>query len=179
MQNSKEGWLFKPARRAYEQDTLGRYEDLRPNKKRKHPKPDWQISKKRQEAIDKLTKELEYPSQWPEVSVLFEFGGGMSTTEALLKLGPVGQYQISFADCEAAFKAHLVELFPLLGSVMYKTSTPAERMKLQVEGARLFTKLEMALPSAWNTFVTVSTSSSLAALSGAATCWTTNACTHC
>ena len=151
-QNTKEGWLFRPGRRKYEMEVLGRYEDLQPTKKRKVPKPAWVTSKKRQEDMDALTKELTYPSQW-SVHVLFEFGGGMKTTEALLKLGPVGAYQFSFADCDQEFLKTLIDLFKLLGTVMYKTSTPAERAKVKLQGAELFTKLEMIMPSAWNTFV--------------------------
>jgi hypothetical protein len=131
---------------------LGRYDNLQPNKKRKFPKPAWAISEKRQLAIDALTKELKYPSQW-SVHVLFEFGGGMKTTEALLKLGPVGAYQFSFADCDQVFLKNLIQLFLLLGTVMYKTSTPAERAKIKLEGAEHFTKLEMIMPSAWSTMV--------------------------
>jgi hypothetical protein len=103
-------------------------------------------------AIDALTRELIYPSQW-SVHVLFEFGGGMKTTEALLKLGPVGAYQFSFADCDQVFLKILIDLFTLLGTVMYKTSTPAERARIKLEGAELFTKLEMIMPSAWSTIV--------------------------
>jgi hypothetical protein len=131
---------------------LGRYEYLQPNKKRKFPKPAWATSEESQLANDALTRELKYPSQW-SVHVLFEFGGGMKTTEALLKLGPVGAYQLSFADCDQVFLKNLIDLFKLLGTVMNKTSTPAERAKIKLEGAELFTKLEMIMPSAWNTMV--------------------------
>ena len=131
---------------------LGRYEYLQPNKKRKFPKPAWATSEESQLAIDALTRELKYPSQW-SVHVLFEFGGGMKTTEALLKLGPVGAYQLSFADCDQVFLKNLIDLFKLLGTVMNKTSTPAERAKIKLVGAELFTKLEMIMPSAWNTMV--------------------------
>jgi hypothetical protein len=111
------------------------------------------ISKKRQLSIDELTKELEYPSGWPVVSVLFEFGGGMKTTEALQKLGPVGAYQLSFADCDPAFRMLTIRLFCLLGTVMYKDTTAEERAKISSESAELFTKIEMIMPSSWNTFV--------------------------
>jgi hypothetical protein len=87
------------------------------------------------------------------VHVLFQFGGGMKTSEALLMLGPVGAYLFSFADCDQEFLKTLISLFTVLGTVMYKTSTPAERARVKLEGAELFTKLEMIMPSAWNTFV--------------------------
>ena len=152
-QNCKEGWLFTGARRMYEQDTLGRFAELLANKKRKFPTPPWAISPKRQILIDELTKELEYPAGWPTVSVMFEFGGGMKTTEALLKLGPVGAYQLSFADCDPDFLKLILSLFSLLGRVMLKSTTPEERAKISKESAELFTKLEMIMPSSWNTFV--------------------------
>ena len=98
-QNVADGWAFTADRRAYEQDILGRFDDLLPNAKRKFPPPDWMTSPKSQKRIDGLTKELEYPSQWAVVAVMFEFGGAMKTAEALQKLGPVGAYQLQFLDC--------------------------------------------------------------------------------
>jgi hypothetical protein len=65
--------------------------------------PPWAVSKKRQEDMDEMPSELSYPSQWAEVAVLFEYGGAMKTTEALMKLGPVGAYQFSFADCDPGY----------------------------------------------------------------------------
>jgi hypothetical protein len=98
-QNCADGWAFTADRRAYEQDILGRFEDLLPNGKRKLPRPDWMTSPKSQKGIDWLTLELSYPSQWAVVALMFEFGGGMKTAEALQKIGPVGAYQLQFLDC--------------------------------------------------------------------------------
>lgn len=171
--------MFTPSRRAYEQNTLNRFNDLRPNKKRKKPKPPWETSSNRCLEMDDMTKELEYPSQWPVVSVMFEFGGGMSTTEALLKLGPVGAYQFSFSDAEPEFVADIVTLFHLLGKVMNKRSKPADRKEVELEGARAFTRLEMMMPSAWSTFVRHTCSSHcIDTLESCGPFWTCNMLDH-
>jgi hypothetical protein len=47
----------------------------------------------------------------------------------------------------------MIDLFLLLGTVMYKTSTPSERTVLNLKSAELFTKLEMIMPSSWCSFV--------------------------
>ena len=152
-QNNYEGGsLFSEARREYNQETLERYDDLRPTKKRKLARPPWDFSNKRQKQIDDMTRELKYPSGW-SVHVLFEHAGSMKTTEKLLMLGPVGAYLFSFGDCDEDFLKEIISLFTLLGTVMYKTSTPAERRRILREGAEHFTRLEMIMPISWNTFV--------------------------
>ena len=92
--------MFTPARRTYEQNELGRYIQLLPKKKRIYPGPRWECSTKGQLRNDMITRLLKWPSSWPTVEVLFEYGGSMKTSEALLRLGPVGAYQFQFVDCD-------------------------------------------------------------------------------
>lgn len=150
-------------KRLYECNTLQRFPDLKPRAmhdagNKSHvpaplQKPPWVCSPKRQTAIDAMSKLLAKPSQWPEISVMFQFDGGMGTAEALLKCGPVGQYQYQWLDCAPDYRELFIANKIMFETAMRKSSTPAERVFVAEAAPRLFTKLEMKMPTQYQTTV--------------------------
>ena len=149
-------------KRLYECNTLQRFPDLKPRAidagNKSHvpaplQKPPWVCSPKRQTAIDAMSKLLAKPSQWPEISVMFQFDGGMGTAEALLKCGPVGQYQYQWLDCAPDYRELFIANKIMFATAMRKSSTPAERVFVAEAAPRLFTKLEMKMPTQYQTTV--------------------------
>jgi hypothetical protein len=129
-----------------------------PSSKDKHKSlplrsPPWVCSAERQRAIDAMTKLLPKPSLWPDISVLFEFDGAMKTAEALLKCGPVGQYQYQWLDCDPEYRRRFIESKIVFETAMRKTSSPAERVYVEEALPRIFTELEIMMPIQFQTGV--------------------------
>ena len=144
---------FDAAKRRYETEVLGRFPELAPTHKRKYPLPHWVVTMARQEALDKLTTTLRVPTGWAPLKKMFRHTNFMTSSQAIQCVGPVGTYFIQFWDCMIEYRDLWIEYLLGMYGLKHKISVPEEREAMETKIRVSGTKLEIKLPTYWNTMV--------------------------
>jgi hypothetical protein len=120
----KDKLSFTPARRKYENETLGRFPNLRPVTTRSttdktktttsYPRPGWVASKHGIAAVDGLPNVCKVPRGWAKFRKMFEHLGPAKTAETLLLAGDVGAYLMRQLDIDIDIRDLLIRMLRLI-----------------------------------------------------------------